>query len=128
MIKVIIVDDEIPAINKMIKLLADCGMPEIAGVFTDPQEALDFVRRTRVDLVFLEIEMPDINGIELANSIIDLWQGIEVVFVTAYHQYPVEAFQLNALDYLMKPVTVGRLMQTLSRIKTFLWQPISRNL
>ena len=86
------------------------------GTFTEPLEALEFFKENKVDAVFLDIEMPNINGIELASRILDLQGSSSIVFVTAYNQYAVEAFGLNALDYLLKPVSANRLSETLNRI------------
>lgn len=91
-------------------------MAEIRGKFTQPLAALNFLKRNTIDAVFLDIEMPDMDGIEMSNRIIDLQGNTAIVFVTAYNQYAVEAFRLNALDYLMKPVTAERLHETLERI------------
>ena len=91
-------------------------MVEIKGKFMEPLAALDFLKSNPVDAAFLDIEMPDMDGIELSNRVIDLQGKIAVIFVTAYNQYAVEAFRLNALDYLMKPVTIERLRETLKRI------------
>lgn len=117
MIRAMVVDDERPSLDKMAKLLQDSGSVEIVGRFTDPAAALEFLRRARVDVAFLDIEMPDMDGIELSNRVIDLQRQTAIIFVTAYNQYAVEAFRLNALDYLMKPVTAERLRATLERIK-----------
>lgn len=116
MIRAIVVDDEQPSLNKLEKLLKDSGLAKIEGKFTEPLGALAFLRENKVDAVFLDIEMPDMDGIELASCMIDLQGGLAVVFVTAYNQYAVEAFRLNALDYLMKPVSADRLRETLYRI------------
>ncbi len=112
----IIVDDEEPSIAKLEKLLLESGLVEIKGKYTQPLAALDFLQSNKIDAAFLDIEMPDLDGIELATRIIDLQEWLAVVFVTAYNQYAVEAFRLNALDYLMKPVTADRLDKTLHRI------------
>ncbi|HYE69227.1 MAG TPA: response regulator [Anaerovoracaceae bacterium] len=114
MIRTIIVDDEQPSLNKLEKLLKDSGIATVEGKFTQPMEALEFLKENKVDVIFLDIEMPDIDGIELANLIFDQHGG-DVVFVTAYNQYAIQAFELNALDYLMKPVTAERLIITLDR-------------
>ncbi|HBV99319.1 MAG: hypothetical protein JL50_06320 [Peptococcaceae bacterium BICA1-7] len=116
MIRAIIVDDEQPSVEKLSKMLQDSGMVEIKGKFTEPLKALEFLKANRIDACFLDIEMPDMDGIELSNRIINLQGKIAVVFVTAYHQYAVEAFRLNALDYLLKPVSDDRLKETLDRI------------
>jgi two-component SAPR family response regulator len=116
MIKAIIVDDERPALDKLEKLLKDSGLVTVEGAFTEAAEALAFLKGTEVDAAFLDIEMPDTDGIELASRILDIQESISAVFVTAYNQYAVEAFRLNAIDYLMKPVTSERLEETLRRI------------
>lgn len=116
MIKAIIVDDEQPSLDKLEKLLSNSGLAEVEGKFSEPLRALEFLKENRIDTVFLDIEMPDMNGIELATRILDLQGNTGVVFVTAYNQYAVEAFRLNALDYLMKPVSADRLKETLYRL------------
>ncbi len=116
LIGAILVDDERPSLDKLTKLLNESGMVEIKGKFTQPLAVLEFLETNTIDAVFLDIEMPDLDGIELANRITDLQKQVAIVFVTAYNQYAVEAFRLNALDYLMKPVTDDRLHETLNRI------------
>lgn len=116
MIRAIVVDDERPALEKMARLLEESGIVEVSGCFTNSQEALGFLQNTAVDAVFLDIEMPGMDGLELANRLLELQAGLAVVFVTAYQEYAVEAFRLNALDYLLKPVGKERLRETLNRI------------
>lgn len=116
MIKVIILDDEQPSVDKLERLLDESGMADVKGKFTEPPAALDFLKNNKIDAAFLDIEMPDMDGIEFSNRLVDLQEGVAVVFVTAYNQYAVEAFRLNALDFLMKPVTAERLKETLDRI------------
>jgi two-component system LytT family response regulator len=116
MLKVIIVDDEYPACVKLEKQLKESGLAEVADKFTEPLKALDYLKQTKVDAVFLDIEMPDMDGIELSSRILDIDENIAFVFVTAYNQYAVEAFRLNAIDYLLKPVYPDRLTETLRRI------------
>lgn len=116
MIRAIIVDDELPSLYKLEKLLTSSELAEVSATFIKPADALTFLENNMVDAVFLDIDMPDMDGIELATRILDLRGHIAVIFVTAYNQYAVEAFRLNALDYLMKPVSLDRLKETLSRI------------
>jgi len=110
------VDDEQPSLDKLVKLLAESGKIDLKGKFIEPLEALKFLHKVQIDAVFLDIEMPDMDGMELANQVLDLQGKIAVVFVTAYNEYAVEAFRINALDYLMKPVSKERLNETLNRI------------
>lgn len=116
MIRAIVVDDERPSVDKMVKLLGDSGVVDIKGKFLNSLEALEYVKKVKIDTAFLDIEMPELDGFQLANSILDLQGWTAVVFVTAYNEYAVEAFRINALDYLMKPVNKKRLKETLDRI------------
>lgn len=116
MIRTIVVDDEQPSLNRLEKLINGSGLATVSGKFLEPRFALEFLKANKVDAVFLDIEMPDMDGMELAARILDLQNHVAVVFVTAYNQYAVEAFRINALDYLMKPVSLERLMETLQRI------------
>lgn len=116
MLRTILVDDEPPALDRLEKLLTDGGIAIVEGRFTEAMDALDYLENNQVDAVFLDIEMPDMDGIELANRIIDLQRKTDIVFVTACNQYAIEAFHLNAVDYLLKPVSSERLGETLDRI------------
>lgn len=111
-----ILDDEQPSIDKLEKLLKESQLVEIKAKFTEPLTALEFLKTNPIDLAFLDIEMPNMDGIDFSNLALGLQKRMAIVFVTAYNQYAVEAFRLNALDYLLKPVTADRLKETLSRI------------
>ncbi len=91
---------------------------EICGVARDGLEAVELAGQLQPDVVFLDIRMPGLTGIEAAREIVALpqWHG-EIVFVTAYDEYAVTAFERGALDYLLKPVEVDRLAQTVERLK-----------
>ncbi|BFT69535.1 response regulator [Paenibacillus sp. P36] len=115
MLRAILIDDEQPALDLLEKLLITIGNIEIVGTFTKPGEAISMLLQERMDVVFLDIEMPGLNGIEAAEHIMAIDPGIDVVFVTAYHHYAVEAFELNAIDYVLKPTTVERLRKTIAR-------------
>ncbi|MCD8185430.1 MAG: LytTR family DNA-binding domain-containing protein [Rikenellaceae bacterium] len=108
----IIVDDE-PLARKAIQLLVrDDERLELLGAFGDPSEALDFLRSRPVDLIFLDIRMPEMNGIELAKSI-----GREtlVIFTTAYAEYALDSYEVEAIDYLVKPVEALRFKKALEK-------------
>lgn len=119
MIRTIIVDDEKPSTAMLKKLLINSGKVDVVGCFHQSKHALEFLSKNDVDVAFLDIEIPDINGLELANCISEknkLKNKLAIVFVTAYTKYAVEAFRINALDYLLKPIRVERLNETLDRI------------
>jgi two-component SAPR family response regulator len=117
MIKTIIVDDEQPSINILKRLLNNSGKAEVKATFNNSIEALEYLKNNTVDVAFLDIEMPYIDGLELVNIInSSLHRKCRVVFVTAYNQYAIDAFTINALDYLLKPIKRDRLNLTLDRI------------
>ncbi len=113
-IRTLIVDDEAPARQRLRRLLGDHPDVEIIGEAGDGSEALDKIRQLAPDLVFLDIQMPAPSGIELGLSLRPPRPAL--VFCTADDRYAVEAFQLNAMDYLLKPVNRGRLSRTLERL------------
>ncbi|WP_068784707.1 response regulator [Paenibacillus phocaensis] len=117
--KVILVDDEHLALNYMEHQLQQVSQIEILGKFSDPIEAKHYVleKEAEVDVVFLDIHLPEINGIELAEQLLQDRPHLNVVFVTAYDEYAIKAFELNALDYIMKPVPKARMEITLQRIQ-----------
>jgi DNA-binding LytR/AlgR family response regulator len=112
MIKAIAIDDEPPAL----KLVENfCGRTEeiqLEKTFTMPAEALKHLRRFPVDLIFLDIQMPSINGIDFYKTI---KQDTMVIFTTAYSEYAVEGFNVSAVDYLLKPFTFKRFQQAVAR-------------
>ncbi len=116
MIKVIIIDDEKLAIDNLHNILKKIGNIEVSATFLDPIEALKCLENYDVDVIFLDIDLPRINGMQLAERIIEIKNNVNIVFVTAFNEYAVDAFELNALDYLLKPITESRLKKTVDRI------------
>lgn len=112
----IVIDDEIAAVGKLTDLLKDSGMFSIVEGFTNPLEALKRTEKISFDVAFLDIEMPGMDGMTLANHILDTSNRTEIVFVTAYNEYAIKAFELNAMDYLLKPVVKDRLQKSLLRL------------
>lgn len=109
----LLVDDELPANERMRGLLAAVGGVEVVGVAGDVREARGLLDALRPDVVFLDVEMRGDSGLELLASVPD---GTQVVFVTAYETYAVHAFAAGALDYLVKPVDAERLAETVRRV------------
>src|SRR5690625_6789731 len=97
--------------------MAQAGGAEVCAQLDDPQRVLDACCRLQPDVVFLDIEMPGLNGIELAQKLATLASAPAIVFVTAFEQYAVEAFEVEAVDYLVKPVRPDRLAQALERAR-----------
>jgi two-component SAPR family response regulator len=116
MIKAVLVDDENPALRVLEHLLKAYPEITIAGMYTNPLKAVEEIGRLKPEAVFLDINMPQLRGIDAASMILDASPGTDIVFVTAYDQYAIEAFELNALDYLLKPVTPDRLKKTVERL------------
>jgi two-component system LytT family response regulator len=111
--KALIVDDERLARLELRRLLAKHPEVEIAGEARDGVEALSLIQQLAPDLLFLDIQMPGITGFELLERLDDLPQ---VIFTTAYDEYAIKAFEVNALDYLLKPIVPARLAAALARV------------
>jgi two-component system LytT family response regulator len=114
-----VVDDERLAVERLTRLLNATGRVTIAGSTTDPVAALEFLRATPVDVLFLDIQMPGLTGFELLEQ---LDRDVTVVFTTAYDRYALDAFGVNSLDYLLKPIEADRLEQALDKVERFAGQ------
>ncbi|MGO4950295.1 response regulator [Paenibacillus sp. DRB1-1] len=126
--KAILIDDERSALTYLERLLEADGRLTVMGKYTSAQAGLDHLAAERADIVFIDIGMPEMNGLEAAEWIQQLDSQIHIVFVTAYSEYAIEAFELQALDYLLKPVHARRLSKTLDRIAATLADPRSSSL
>jgi two-component system LytT family response regulator len=115
MIRVLIVDDELPARERLRRLLGGIEEVEIAGEAVDGVAAIEQIRRLRPDVVLLDIERPGCRGTEVAASLPG--PRPHIIFCTAYDQFAVEAFELRAVDYLLKPVSRARLAGALQRVR-----------
>jgi len=115
--RMILVDDEKLALDFLERQLSKVGNVEIIGKYTDPFIARDEILHREVDAVFLDISLPELDGIRLADQLLEKKPGLNIIFVTAYNEYAVQAFELNALDYIVKPVLTERLVKTLDRIR-----------
>ncbi len=115
-IRALIVDDEVHARDELSVLIEETGEFTLAGSCANALEALQAIRSRRPDVVFLDIQMPVLNGFELL-SMIDEEDMPRIVFVTAYDEFAIKAFEENALDYLLKPVEKDRLCKTINRLK-----------
>lgn len=116
MLNVILVDDEKPALQELSFLLGRNKHINIIGIYMDASEALEAITKDNPDVVFLDIEMPVINGYAIALELEKLDIKIDVVFVTAYDEYAIKAFELNVVDYILKPYDEQRIDGTIKRL------------
>jgi two-component system, LytTR family, response regulator len=115
MLKVIAVDDEYISLERLKRILNDISYVELIGTWSDPQQVMAFLKTTnqKIDIAFLDIEMPQINGLQLAEEILINDIQTEVVFLTAHNQYAVEAFKVHASNYLLKPIDIDEIKKCL---------------
>jgi two-component system, LytTR family, response regulator len=117
MMKAVIIDDEQDAILTLELIIQEYFSElNIVGKFTDPAKALSLLPHLKPDLVFLDINMPGMNGFELLQNLKN--KDFHIVFTTAYDEYALKAFKYNAVDYLLKPIDVEELVNTINRLKT----------
>lgn len=115
--KCIIIDDEPLAIEILVDYCDKLDFVELIGTYTNPLEAIATIKEKKADLIFCDIEMPQINGIDFINL---LDNTPLFIFTTAYSQYAVDGFNLNAVDYLVKPIPYHRFIKAISRAKDLL--------
>ena len=118
-LQVLVVDDEALARSRLRTLLAECAAPAavVGGEAANSAQAMELLQRARFDVVLLDIHMPGADGLALARAIRALPQPPAVVFVTAYAEHAVAAFELEAVDYLTKPVRSERLQMALQKVE-----------
>lgn len=119
MIKAIAIDDEPPALEVIENFCSKIDSIDLQKTFTKPTEALKYLRKFPVDLLFLDIQMPSLTGIEFYKAV---QQETKVIFTTAHSQYAVEGFNLQAVDFLLKPYTFERFEQAVKRAHDSLGQ------
>jgi two-component system LytT family response regulator len=115
MLRVLLVDDEQPARERLRGMLDEIAEVEVLREAADGEEAMERIQELKPDLVFLDIQMPACTGMEVAASLPA--PRPKIVFCTAYEEYAVEAFELHAVDYLLKPINRSRLMKAIQRVK-----------
>ena len=109
----LLIDDEPPALKVLARYISQIGSMEIAGQCSNAIAALEVLRSSRVDVIFLDIKMPQIIGTEFFKN---LSHPPRVIFVTAYREYAVDGFELDAVDYLVKPVSFERFLKAVSKL------------
>jgi DNA-binding LytR/AlgR family response regulator len=118
MISCIAIDDEPLALEVIKKYIAKIYFLELKGAFTDAIEAKKIIESVPVDVLFLDIQMPDLNGIELSKMISS--RNTAVIFTTAFSQYAVEGFNVDAVDYLLKPIEYDRFLKAVYKAKEYI--------
>src|SRR6186997_298831 len=116
-LRTVLVDDEQLARDELGFLLGQLGGIEVIAQAGNGVEALSTIDRLQPDLVFLDVQMPGLTGFEVARRLLDTQAPTHIIFVTAYDQHAIEAFEVNAVDYLLKPVDQGRLEKALERAR-----------
>ena len=116
--RIIAVDDERLALEALVSSIVKAVPDAAVHGFRDPAEAMDFLRSHICDVAFLDIRMRGISGLELARRIKELHGSTNIVFVTGYSEYALDAFRVYASDYLLKPPTPGTVAQALQQLRT----------
>ncbi|HEX3043160.1 MAG TPA: LytTR family DNA-binding domain-containing protein [Bacillota bacterium] len=117
--KLILVDDEKPILAELSFILRQMEDVQIIGEFTNPALALEAIANRDPDAVFLDIEMPELDGFTVAEEILNMKKPIGIVFATAYDEYAVKAFDINAVDYILKPFISERLARTIEKLRNY---------
>ncbi len=127
MIRCILIDDEADSLEVMEMLLtSNCPQVKIEAVCNSAEEGITAIHRYRPDVVFLDVEMPNMNGFDMLEQFEKLF--FDVVFVTAYHQFAIRAFRYSALNYLLKPVDADDLIETIRRIENTKTAPLKEQM
>jgi two-component system LytT family response regulator/two-component system response regulator LytT len=116
-LRVVLVDDERLARDELGFLLGHVDGVDIVGQAGDGIEAIDAIDRLQPDVVFLDVQMPGLTGFEVARRLLEMEAGAQIIFVTAFDQHAIEAFEVNAVDYLLKPVDPTRLDTAVQRAR-----------
>lgn len=116
-IRILIVDDERYAREELTYLMESFPSIEVVGEAESGEAAIVQALHLQPDVIFLDVEMPKMNGIEVAKSLVELKKVPLIIFATAYPQFAAEAFRINAIDYLLKPYDPAHLKQTISRLE-----------
>ncbi len=117
-IKILVVDDEKLALARVQRLLGELGFLDVV-VFSNPMLAIKELERTKFDVAFLDISMAQMNGLELANKIIEIEPQTFIIFQTAHSDFALEAFRSGGIDYLLKPTTKEDILASLEKVKNF---------
>jgi len=127
--RILIVDDESLGRDRLKRILAEQHEHEVIGEAVNGQKALEKIEELHPDVVLLDIRMPGIDGLEVARHLVGMDEPPGVIFITAYDDYALEAFKVNAIDYLLKPVRAERLSEALHKVSKpnkLQWKTLNR--
>ncbi|MCB2293804.1 LytTR family DNA-binding domain-containing protein [Clostridium algoriphilum] len=116
MLRVVLVEDEKSSLDEISFILSKNSEIEIIGKYSNPSTALEFIKKAKPEIVFLDIEMPVISGFTLSEEICMLNFSVSIVFAIVIDKYAIKAFEINAIDYILKPFSIKRLELTLDKI------------
>jgi two-component system, LytTR family, response regulator LytT len=122
-IKCLAIDDEPLALSKMASYISRTPFLQLSGAFRSGCEAYDLISKTRIDLMFVDINMPDINGLDFVRTLHD---NPRIIFTTAFSEYAIEGFKLNALDYLLKPIGYNEFLKAANKARSYL-EPVTHD-
>lgn len=117
MIKAIVIEDELYNLHEICSLIEQTGFITVKGKYVNPLHALEHAQSTRPQIAFVDIELPEMDGITLAEKLKEINPNIIIVFITAYYQYAEQVFNINALDFIIKPIQNERFNIMVERIK-----------
>jgi two-component system response regulator LytT len=127
LLKAIIVDDEAPARSELRYLLDEIGNVDVVAEAASVREAIEKMKSFPIDALFLDVNMPEANGLQFADALQHLTNPPAVIFVTAYSEHALEGFNVNAVDYLVKPVETDRLRQAVGRANEYVMLHMKAN-
>ena len=116
MINAVLIDDERPSLDELEFILKKIGNINIIGKYESVAKGIEAITKSNADIVFLDIHMPGISGINAAEIILEISPNIKIVFATAFDQYALDAFEKNAFDYILKPFSEERIKKTLNKL------------
>jgi len=112
-LRCLVIDDEPLAVNLLTVYVDKCPDLQLAGSFTDPIQALQYLREQAVDVIFLDVQMPELNGLQVARIVGD---RCKIILTTAYEEYALKSYDLKVVDYLLKPITFARFVQAVEKL------------
>lgn len=125
-VTVMLVDDEKHALDELAYILQNLSGLKVVSMYEDSTEALEAIKKEPVDLIFLDIDMPRLSGLDLANQIRRLAPDMAIVFATAYDDHAIKAFELDAMDYILKPYDENRIKIAVEKVKERRKRPLEK--